>query len=159
MSTNKQYSKEDLANFKIQIEQLLINGKAYLHQIKEQIQDQNENAGHESDWIDNAASTTELALLFTIEDRQLNYLSELEEALTRIRDQTYGICILTGELIDRRRLKAVPTTNKSLMAKINTSSPTEVLITNKSIPSSETQESIISSKKMVNKSLKSSDLK
>ncbi|MBK9488377.1 MAG: hypothetical protein IPO07_05990 [Haliscomenobacter sp.] len=50
--------------------------------------------------------------------RQRMYIQDLENALVRIKNKTYGICSLTGQLIDKRRLLAVPTTTKSLAAKV-----------------------------------------
>jgi len=49
--------------------------------------------------------------------RQRMYIKDLENAQVRIRNKSYGICSITGDLIDKKRLLAVPTTTKSLSAK------------------------------------------
>lgn len=49
--------------------------------------------------------------------RQRMYIKDLENALIRIRNKSYGICSISGQLIDKKRLLAVPTTTKSLEAK------------------------------------------
>lgn len=49
--------------------------------------------------------------------RQRKHVQDLENALIRIHNKRFGICIVTGQLIDKRRLMAVPTTTKSLEAK------------------------------------------
>ena len=41
-------------------------------------------------------------------ERQQKYLEQIDEALQRIDDGTYGICKVTGELIDIERLEEVP---------------------------------------------------
>ena len=40
--------------------------------------------------------------------RQRKYIEKLEEALTRVKNKTYGICRVTGKLIAKERLFAVP---------------------------------------------------
>jgi len=40
--------------------------------------------------------------------RQAKYLSEVDEALARVSEETYGVCIICGDLIEEGRLTAVP---------------------------------------------------
>ncbi|MEM9737497.1 MAG: TraR/DksA C4-type zinc finger protein [Bacteroidota bacterium] len=51
--------------------------------------------------------------------RQEKFIQKLEEALKRIEKGTYGICAKTGELIPKDRLKLVPHTTHSIIAKQN----------------------------------------
>lgn len=51
--------------------------------------------------------------------RQLRFISNLENALVRIENQTYGICRVTGNLISKERLRAVPHATLSIEAKLN----------------------------------------
>lgn len=50
--------------------------------------------------------------------RQASYIDHLEKALIRIENKTYGVCRITGKLIDKARLKAVPHATLSLEAKL-----------------------------------------
>lgn len=50
--------------------------------------------------------------------RQKKYVEQLENALKRIENKTYGICRVTGKLIPRERLLAVPHTTQSIEAKM-----------------------------------------
>jgi RNA polymerase-binding transcription factor DksA len=43
----------------------------------------------------------------------------LEAALIRIENKTYGVCRVTGKLIQKERLKAVPHATLSMEAKLN----------------------------------------
>ena len=43
----------------------------------------------------------------------------LEFAIARIKNGTYGVCIETGKLIPKERLRAVPHTQHSIEAKLN----------------------------------------
>jgi RNA polymerase-binding transcription factor DksA len=44
----------------------------------------------------------------------------LEKAMMRIENKTYGICRVTGKLIDKARLRAVPHATLSIEAKMGT---------------------------------------
>lgn len=46
--------------------------------------------------------------------RQLAFINHLNAALTRIENKTYGICRVTGKLIPKERLRAVPHTTQSI---------------------------------------------
>jgi len=51
--------------------------------------------------------------------RQKKFIEQLENALVRIENKTYGICRVTGKLIRKERLRAVPHTTQSIEAKLN----------------------------------------
>jgi RNA polymerase-binding transcription factor DksA len=51
--------------------------------------------------------------------RQIDFIEKLEKALMRIENKTYGICRVTGRLIEKARLKAVPHATLSMEAKMN----------------------------------------
>jgi RNA polymerase-binding transcription factor DksA len=51
--------------------------------------------------------------------RQERFISNLEAALVRIENKTYGICRVTGKLISKERLRAVPHATLSIEAKLN----------------------------------------
>lgn len=50
--------------------------------------------------------------------RLQKYIEHLNNALIRIENKTYGICSLTGELIAKERLRAVPHSTLSINAKL-----------------------------------------
>lgn len=50
--------------------------------------------------------------------RQISFIDNLKKALIRIENKTYGICRVTGKLIDKARLRAVPHATLSLEAKM-----------------------------------------
>lgn len=50
--------------------------------------------------------------------RQKKFLEQLDAALMRIENKTYGICRVTGKLIPKQRLRAVPHTTQSMEAKL-----------------------------------------
>ena len=111
------YSDQDLAEFQAVIEKKMAKATRDLSFMEEQIQSISESQGAESDWVDETSSSIDRDMLFTMASRQRKHLQDLNNALLRIRNKSYGICTITGELIDKRRLLAVPTTTKSLAAK------------------------------------------
>ncbi|HNX06040.1 MAG TPA: TraR/DksA family transcriptional regulator [Bacteroidales bacterium] len=50
--------------------------------------------------------------------RQVKFISNLENALIRIENKSYGICRVTGKLISKERLKIVPHATLSMEAKL-----------------------------------------
>ena len=50
--------------------------------------------------------------------RQKKFVDQLEAALIRIENKTYGVCRVTGKLIPKERLRAVPHTTQSMEAKL-----------------------------------------
>jgi len=115
----KRYSDEELAEFQEIIEKKLAMAEEQLESLREQIVEISENTGdeHGGDWVDDSSTNSEIEMLSTMAARQQKYIQDLNNALLRIKNKVYGICVVTGELIDKRRLRAVPTTTKSLTAK------------------------------------------
>lgn len=113
------YSDQELEEFKVLIDKKLEHAKEQLQNLQDQILEITENSGdeHGGDWVDDSSTNTEVEMLNTMAIRQRKFIADLENALIRIKNKTYGICVITGELIDKRRLLAVPTTTKSLSAK------------------------------------------
>ncbi|MBR1711927.1 MAG: TraR/DksA C4-type zinc finger protein [Alloprevotella sp.] len=50
--------------------------------------------------------------------RQLKFIQGLQGALTRIENKTYGVCRITGKLIPKERLRAVPHATTSIEGKM-----------------------------------------
>ncbi|MCB9322571.1 MAG: hypothetical protein H6571_02410 [Lewinellaceae bacterium] len=116
------YSNEELAEFKVIIEQKLQKANEALKFILDQIEAITE-VGSEGDWMDDTSNSNDLKMLYTMEGRHRKHIIDLENAMLRIKNKTYGVCLATGELIDKRRLMAVPTTTKSLEAKMIEANP------------------------------------
>lgn len=111
------YSNADLEEFKGIIETRLERVKKQITQLEDQLSDLFENSNNGYDPDDNSSLDQEKDMLQTMLGRQQKHGNDLENALIRIRNQSYGICEVTGKLIDKRRLLAVPTTTKSLEGK------------------------------------------
>ncbi|MEM1214562.1 MAG: TraR/DksA family transcriptional regulator [Bacteroidota bacterium] len=113
------YSDEDLAEFETLIAKKISMTEEQLSSLKAQIIEISENTGdeHGGDWVDDSSVNNDIEMLNNMAIRQQKYLQDLNNAMLRIKNKVYGMCVVTGELIDKRRLLAVPTTTKSLSAK------------------------------------------
>jgi DnaK suppressor protein len=61
-----------------------------------------------ADEMDDASANQDLALLFRLADKEQKLLNEIDAALARLDDGSYGFCEGTGESIEYRRLQARP---------------------------------------------------
>jgi DnaK suppressor protein len=68
--------------------------------------------------LEDGSATLEKESINHLAARQKKFIEQLEAALTRIENKTYGICRGTGKLIPKERLKAVPHTTLSMEAKL-----------------------------------------
>ena len=71
--------------------------------------------------LKDGADTAEKENLSQLAARQQKFINNLENALIRIKNGTYGICVDTGKLIPKERLRAVPHTMHCIEAKLNRS--------------------------------------
>lgn len=67
--------------------------------------------------MEDGSGTMEREQLNQMASRQIQFIDHLEKALMRIENKTYGICRVTGKLIDKARLRAVPHATLSIEAK------------------------------------------
>lgn len=66
---------------------------------------------------DVGSDVEETDLNYALAERTTKYLQQIDEALQRIENKTYGICMATGKPIAKGRLEAVPHTRYSIEAK------------------------------------------
>lgn len=122
------YSDAELEDFRVLIESKLDKAQKHLAELQEQILEITENTSdeHGGDWVDDSAINNDVEMLNNMAIRQRMHIQDLDNALVRIKNKTYGICTISGQLIDKRRLLAVPTTTKSLAAKVAEQSAPQV---------------------------------
>ncbi|MBK7789637.1 MAG: hypothetical protein IPP37_09750 [Saprospiraceae bacterium] len=113
------YNDKDLEEFKAIIDDKLEKARYQYENLIEQIKEITENTSGDftKDLTDFSSSQSEVEMLNSMATRQRTFISDLQNAQVRIRNKTYGICAVTGELIEKKRLIAVPTTTKSVLAK------------------------------------------
>ena len=67
--------------------------------------------------MEDGSVSMEREQLSQMASRQITFIDHLEKALMRIENKTYGVCRVTGRLIDKARLRAVPHATLSIAAK------------------------------------------
>ena len=67
--------------------------------------------------MEDGSMSMEREQLSQMASRQIQFIDHLEKAMMRIENKTYGICRVTGKLIDKARLRAVPHATLSIEAK------------------------------------------
>ncbi|MDE3125882.1 MAG: TraR/DksA family transcriptional regulator [Bacteroidota bacterium] len=116
------YSDADLNEFRELINKKLDSAKRELAYLQGLITRKDELGGDESEGrymtMEDGGMSMEREQLSQMASRQITYIDHLEKALMRIENKTYGICRVTGKLIDKARLRAVPHATLSLEAKL-----------------------------------------
>lgn len=119
----KRYSEEELKEFDGIINEKLEKARGELKYIKETLSRRNDsgtdNTAGTLKVLEDGADTSEKENLSQLAARQQKFISQLENALVRIKNGTYGVCIDTGKLIPKARLRAVPHTMHSIEAKLS----------------------------------------
>ncbi|MFT4666258.1 MAG: RNA polymerase-binding transcription factor DksA [Polaribacter sp.] len=111
------YSDEELAEFKKIIDKKITDGQEQVRQFEEQVRELNESLQTSGADLGDNSAYTDVEFINNLIFRQKKQIQDFENALLRIKNKVYGICILTGDLIDKKRLLIVPTTMKGLVEK------------------------------------------
>ena len=122
---NNRYSEADLSVFKTLVEQKIVKVEDQLHLLETQLSATAQAKDNEGDWMDDSSINSNIEMLEVMVNRQRKHLMDLQNALQRIYNKSYGICVVSDELIDKKRLLAVPTTTKSLAAKVGIEAKSE----------------------------------
>lgn len=116
------YSEEELKEFQEIIGLKLDATKSELNHIKETLSKKNDsgtdNTAGNSKPLEDGADTSEKENLSQLAARLQKFQMQLENAAIRIKNGTYGVCIDTGKLIPKERLRAVPHTQHTIEAKM-----------------------------------------
>jgi RNA polymerase-binding transcription factor DksA len=116
------YSDAELNEFKDLISKKLDAAKKELVYLQGIITRKDELGGDNDDarymTMEDGSVSMEREQLGQMASRQITFIDHLEKALMRIENKTYGICRVTGRLIDKARLRAVPHATLSLEAKL-----------------------------------------
>ena len=115
------YSDAELQEFKEIILNKLRIAKEELASLTSSLSSSNANGTDDTagtyKTLEDGSATLEKEQTNQLAARQKKFIDNLEAALVRIENKTYGICRETGKLIQKERLKAVPHTTLSIEAK------------------------------------------
>lgn len=111
------YSDEELQEFEQIINSKLEQARKELNFYLGQLSDMASSSDAKIRGLDDGTGTAENERLTTLAARQKKYIQHLENAKIRIQNKVYGICRVSGNLISKDRLKAVPHATLSISAK------------------------------------------
>ena len=116
------YSDPELKEFKVLIVDKLNDARVELVNLNAAIISANENGTDDTSasfkMLEDGSDTLAKEEAAQLAARQKKFIEQLESALLRIENKTYGICRVTGKLIPKERLRAVPHTTQSMEAKL-----------------------------------------
>ncbi|WP_020570492.1 TraR/DksA family transcriptional regulator [Neolewinella persica] len=112
----ERYSEKDLVKFGERIKKDYQQAKLELKMLRDQVSELSEtmSEGFGADMGEDSSSVSQLELLSEQVLRKRDLIQDLQNAMLRIKNKVYGTCSVTGKLIDRQRLEAIPTTTKSV---------------------------------------------
>ncbi len=115
------YSDAELAEFKELILERLARARKDLELLNDNISGKGNNANDTAPTfkvLEEGFSVLSKEENSQLAARQYKYIQNLENALIRIENKTYGVCRMTGKLIPKERLRAVPHATLSVEAKM-----------------------------------------
>jgi RNA polymerase-binding transcription factor DksA len=117
------YSDEELMEFKEIITKKLEEARAGLKTLTEAYTTQNANDTNDTSpsfkILEEGSQVLSKEENSQLAARQQKFIRDLENALIRIENKSYGICRVTGKLISKERLRSVPHATMSIEAKLN----------------------------------------
>ena len=122
MSKDKtRYSDEELNEFKALINDKLKEARIDLDLLKGSLSHSDDHGtndtGRSFNMMEDGSETLSREEMAQLASRQEKFIQNLQNALIRIENKTYGICRVTGKLIRKERLKLVPHATLSIDAK------------------------------------------
>jgi RNA polymerase-binding transcription factor DksA len=118
---NNRYSDKDLAEFKELIQIKIAHAEEDLALIKSAFKNDSNNGTDDTSptfkAFEEGSETMSKEANVALAIRQEKFIRDLKNALVRIENKTYGICRVTGKLIQKERLKLVPHATLSIEAK------------------------------------------
>ena len=116
------YSDDELDEFRDLIQKKLDKAKKELEILTDAFSHKDGNNTDDTSptfkLMEDGAEITSKEEIGQLAARQKKFIDNLELALLRIQNKTYGICRVTGKLIPKERLRAVPHATLSMEAKM-----------------------------------------
>ena len=115
------FTASDLKEFKELIEMKLEHAQEDLSQLRASMSHKDDNTTEDTaptfKMMEDGSETMSREETASLAARQEKFIQNLQNALLRIKNKTYGICRVTGKLIPKERLKLVPHATLSMEAK------------------------------------------
>ncbi|MFT5970982.1 MAG: DnaK suppressor protein [Flavobacteriales bacterium] len=121
MSNKVRYSSEELEEFRVLILEKIKTSEEDLLVIKESYANDANNGTDDTSptfkAFEEGSATMSKEANAQLAARQVKFIRDLKNAILRIENKTYGVCRVTGKLIQKERLRLVPHATLSIEAK------------------------------------------
>ena len=121
VDTNNRYPDKDLEKFRELIQEKIDKAQHDLELIKSAYMNDHDNGTDDTSptfkAFEEGSETMSKEANSQLAIRQEKFIRDLKNALIRIENKTYGVCRVTGKLIQKERLKLVPHATLSIEAK------------------------------------------
>lgn len=115
------YSDDELAEFKTLINKKLEEAQVDYDLLRDSLSNSDnhgtDDTGRTFNMMEDGSETLSREEVAQLAVRQEKFIQSLQSALVRIENKTYGICRVTGKLIQKERLRLVPHATLSIAAK------------------------------------------
>lgn len=121
MAEKDRYNDEELKEFEDLINSKLKEARVDLEGLRNSLSHKDDHGTDDTapsfKMMEDGSETLSREEMSQLAVRQEKFITHLENALTRIKNKTYGVCRVTGKLIPKERLRAVPHATLSIEAK------------------------------------------
>ncbi len=101
-------SKEEVQSFKKRLEELKAKMTSLVRGTSELVKSSEEGKGYSQHQADEGTDDAIRSVSLEVSEKELKILHQIERALEKIEEDSYGICDVTEEEIPKVRLEAVP---------------------------------------------------
>jgi len=101
-------NKQDIAKFKQRLEELKIQMTHLVRGVSSDVTAPDESKGYSQHQADEGTDDFVRTVSLEVSSKEFSILRQIERALEKIDEETYGVCDITGEEIPMARLDAVP---------------------------------------------------
>ncbi|HAZ15358.1 MAG: RNA polymerase-binding transcription factor [Chlamydiae bacterium GWC2_50_10] len=100
--------KSEIAKFKMRLEELRAQMTHFVREASQEVKSNEETRGYSQHQADEGTDDFDRTISLNLTGQEVKVLRQVERALEKIDEGTYGICDVSGEVIPLKRLEAVP---------------------------------------------------
>lgn len=101
-------SDKEITEFKRRLEELRSQVTKQLKGATEEVKRPDESTGYSQHQADQGTDDFDRTINLEVTNQEYSLLRQIERALDKIEDRTYGVCDISGEEIPKARLEAIP---------------------------------------------------
>lgn len=108
--------KSEIENFKKRLEEIRAEMTKFVQEMTSDVKSAPEVKGYSQHQADEGTDDFDRALNLELTDKEIQILHQIDRALEKIEEGTYGVCDISGEQIPFKRLDAIPYANMTVEA-------------------------------------------